>query len=573
MAKRSGAAHVVTIVKRVKDREYRTHLLRRSYRDGDKVRNETLANLSALGEAKVEMIRRALQGKKLVDFDEAVTVTNSLPHGHVAAVLGMARKLEIERLIDRSPSRLRRLALALVIQRVLCAGSKLATSRTLAHSTLSEELDVAGADEDDLYAAMDYLRERQESIERRLAGRHLGDATLVLYDLSSSYFEGRTCPLGMRGYSRDERRGSLQIVYGLLCDHEGRPIAVEVFQGNTLDHQTVQAQIEKLKVRFGLRRVIFVSDRGMVTTANLAALREQRIDWITALKAPQVKALSAAGVVPLSLFDERNMAEIEREEYPGERLVVCRNPLLAAERARKREDLLRATEAKLRPIHERVERGTLRGKDKIGLKVGEVYNTYKMSKHLDVHIEDDCFTFVRKDEQIAAEAALDGIYVLRTSVSAQTLGAPDVVRSYKQLAKVERAFRTMKSDDLQIRPIHHRLEERVRSHVFLCMLAYYLEWHLRKAWAPLLFIDEDPQLAEDPVTQATRSARARAKAQTRRTSSGDTVHSYRTLLDHLATQARSTMTIAGTGHCHKITEPTPLQAKALELVRTPNTAA
>ncbi len=567
MAKRSGAAHVVTIVKRVDEREYRTHLLRRSYREDDKVRNETLANLTSLGDEKVAMIRQALQGKKLVDFDEAVTITNSLPHGHVAAVVAMARKLDLERLIDRTPSRKRRLALTLVVQRVLCANSKLATSRSLAHSTLSEEFDVVGADQDDLYAAMDYLLERQEAIERRLARRHLGDATLVLYDLSSSYFEGRTCPLGMRGYSRDERRGSLQIVYGLLCDRQGRPIAVEVFKGNTIDHQTVRAQIEKLKERFGLRRVVFVSDRGMVTSANLDLLREQQIDWITALKAPQVKALRAAGVIPLSLFDERNMAEIEHEEYPGERLVVCRNPLLATERARKREDLLRATEAKLRPIQERVERGTLRGKDKIGLKVGEVYNRYKMSKHLGLQIEDDRFTFARKDELIAAEAALDGIYVLRTSVNALVLDTPEVVRSYKQLAKVERAFRDMKSDDLQIRPIHHRLEERVRAHVFLCMLAYYLEWHLRKAWAPLLFMDDDPQLGADPVTQATRSARALAKARTQRTASGEIVHSYRTLLDHLALQTRSTMTIAGSGPCHKITEPTPLQAKALELVR------
>ncbi|MGH7716801.1 MAG: IS1634 family transposase [Vulcanimicrobiaceae bacterium] len=573
MAKRSGAAHVVTIVKRVGEREYRTHLLRRSYRDGDKVRNETLANLSALGEEKVAMIRLALQGKKLVNFDEAVTVTNSLPHGHVAALLAMARKLDLERLIDRTPSRKRRLALALVVQRVLSAGSKLASSRYFAHSTLGEELGVIGADQDDLYAAMDYLLERQGAIERRLAGRHLGHATLVLYDLSSSYFEGRTCPLGMRGYSRDERRGSLQIVYGLLCDREGRPIAVEVFQGNTLDHQTVRTQIEKLKERFGLRRVVFVSDRGMVTTANLDLLREQHIDWITALKAPQVKALRAEGALPLSLFDERNMAEIEREEYPGERLVVCRNPLLAQERSRKREDLLRATERKLRPIQERVERGTLRGKAKIGLKVGEVYNTYKMSKHLELRIEDDRFTFMRKDEQIAAEAALDGIYILRTSVSAQAIDTPDVVRAYKQLAKVERAFRTMKSDDLQIRPIHHRLEDRVRAHVFLCMLAYYVEWHLRKVWAPLLFIDDDPQIADDPVTQGTRSACALTKARTRRTSSGEIVHSYRTLLDHMASQARSTMTIAGSPPCHKVTQPTPLQARALELVRALQTAA
>jgi transposase len=567
MAKRSGAAHVVTIVKRVNEREYRTHLLRRSYREGDRVRNETLANLTALGDAKVEMLRQVLQGKTLRNLDDALTITSSLPHGAVAAVLAMARKLNLERLIDRTPSRMRRVALALVVQRILSSHSKLATARSMEHSTLSQELDIVGLDEDALYAAMDYLVERQATIEARLARKHLSNATLVLYDLSSSYFEGSTCPLAMRGYSRDERRGSLQIVYGLLCDHDGRPIAVEVFQGNTIDHQTVQSQIHKLKDRFGLRRVVFVSDRGMVTSANLDYLREHEIDWVTALKAPQVKALRAAGAIPLSLFDSRNMAEIEHEDYPGERLVLCRNPLLAIERARKREDLLRSTEKKLQVIQERVERGTLRGKDKIGLKVGEVYNTYKMSKHLELIIEDNRFTFARKTEQIQAEAALDGMYVLRTSVSSQTLDTADVVRSYKQLAKVERAFRDMKSDDLQIRPIHHRLEDRVRAHVFLCMLAYYVQWHLRQAWAPLLFSDENKSTTDDPVGKAVRSSAAAVKARTRRPGSAEPIHSYRTLLDHLALQTRSTMSIAGSEPCHKITVPTSLQAKALELVR------
>jgi len=568
MAKRSGAAHVVTITKRTKGREYQTHLLRRSYREDGKVRNETLANLTALGNEKVAAIRQLLAGKKLVDFDEAVTITRSLPHGHVAAALNMARKLELERLLSRTPSRNRRLVFALIVQRVLHAGSKLATARLLCDSTLAEELDLLGADEDELYGAMDYLLKEQGAIEKRLAQRHLREATLVLYDLSSSYFEGHTCPIAMRGYSRDKRRGSLQIVYGLLCDQDGRPVAVEVFKGNTIDHQTVQSQIAKLKARFGLQRIIFVSDRGMVTKANLTALSEQHIDWITALKAPQVKELKAQGSIPLSLFDDRNMAEIESEEFPGERLIVCRNPLLAAERARKREELLRATETKLRPIQERVERGTLRGKDKIGLKVGAVCNAYKMSKHLELNIEDHCFTFARKEEQITAEAALDGIYILRTSVRADTVNTADVIRSYKHLQKVERAFRTMKSDDLQIRPIHHRLEDRVRAHVFLCMLAYYLEWHLRQVWAPLLFGDDDPQIADDPVTQATRSARALTKARTRKTACGETAHSYPTLLAHLATQMRSTMTIAGSGPCHKVTQPTPMQAKAFELLRS-----
>jgi transposase len=568
MTKRTGAAHVVTIKKTVKGREYRTDLLRRSYRDGKNVRNETLGNLTHLGPEKVELIRQALRGAKLVDFDQAVTMSDSRPHGHVSAILSMARALDFERLIDRTASRKRRLALALIVQRLIAADSKLGSSRSLGHSTLTDELDLGKVDADALYAAMDYLLERQDAIEKRLARRHLSDATLVLYDLSSSYFEGRTCPLAMRGYSRDEKRGSLQIVYGLLCDRAGRPIAVEVFEGNTLDHQTVLSQVEKLKKRFELSRVVFVSDRGMVTTANLAALREAQIDWITALKAPQVKALNADGVLPLSLFDQRNLAEIDHSDYPDERLIVCRNPLLAKERTRKREDLLRATEAKLKPIQERVERGTLHGEANIGVAVGKVYNTYKMSKHIQLDIKDDRFTFARKEAQIAEEAVLDGMYILRTSVDASKFSAADVVRSYKELAKVERAFRTMKSDDLAIRPIHHRLEDRVRAHVFLCMLAYYLEWHLRKAWAPLLFMDEDPKLADDPVTQATRSAEAVKKAHLRRTKFGESAHSFRTLLEHLALQMRTTMTIAGSGSCYKITEPTPLQSRAFEYART-----
>ena len=567
MAKRTGAAHVVTIKKTVNGREYRTDLLRRSYRDGDHVRNETLANITHFGPEKVEQLRRTMRGEKLVNVDDAITLSDSRPHGHVSAVLSMARALDFERLIDRTTSRKRRLALALVVQRLLAADSKLATSRSLADSTLCEELGLDKVRADDLYAAMDYLLERQEAIEKRLARRHLRDATLVLYDLSSSYFEGHTCPIAMRGYSRDEYRGSLQIVYGLLCDRDGRPVAVEVFKGNTLDHQTVLAQIEKLKSRFELSRVVFVSDRGMVTTANLAALREKQIDWITALKAPQVKALNAAGVLPISLFDDRNLAEIEYDDYPGERLVVCRNPLLADERARKREALLKATEAKLLPIQQRVERGTLHGKDKIGLAVGAVRDKFKMSKHLELEIDDTKFSFSRKAAQIAEEVSLDGIYILRTSVDAQ-FSSGDVVRSYKELAKVERAFRTMKSDDLAIRPIHHRLEDRVRAHVFLCMLAYYLEWHLRKAWAPLLFADENPQKPEDPVTQATRSTEAVRKARSRQTKFGDPAHSFRTLMDHLARQMRVTMTIAGSGTFQRIAEPTPIQARALEYAKS-----
>src|SRR5256714_12316483 len=371
----SGAAHVVTIRKRVGEREYRTHLIRRSYREGGKVHNQTIANITHLGEEKIETLRRALNGERLVNFDDTLTITRTLPHGHVAAVLAMARTLSVERLIDPTPSRKRSLAMALICQRVLCADSKLASVRSLENSTIAQELDVVGADEDDLYAALDYLGERQSGIEERLAGRHLTDGTLVLYDISSSYFEGHTCPIAIRGYSRDKRRGSLQIIYGLLCDRHGVPIAVEVFKGNLLDHQTVKAQIEKIKQRFGIQRVVLVSDRGMVTQANLDALRDGLLDWITGLKAPQLKALRDEGKLSASLFDECNIAQIDgHQEYPGERLIVCRNPLLAAERVRKREALLVATESKFLPIQERVRKGTLRGEDKIGLAVGAVRN-------------------------------------------------------------------------------------------------------------------------------------------------------------------------------------------------------
>jgi transposase len=569
VAKSIRSAHVVTIRKHVNGRVYETHLLRRSYRDGKNVRNQTLGNLTHLAPETIELIRRALRGEQLVPLEEAFRIERSRPHGHVAAVLGMARALEFDRLIDRRPSRRRQLALALIYQRVLEADSKLAMSRTIGDSTLLEELGIEEVDEDGFYAALDYLIERQGAIEGRLARRHLRDGTLVLYDLSSSYFEGRRCPLAARGYSRDRRRGSLQIVYGLLCDRFGRPVAVEVFGGNTVDHQTVRAQIEKLVKRFELERIVLVSDRGMVTDANLGALRAAKIDWITALKAPQVKHLSATKQLPLSLFDERNIAEIESPDYPGERLVVCRNPLVAAERARKREDLLRATEAKLQPIRERVERGTLRGKAVIGLAVGAVRNTYKMSKHLEIEIEDDRFAFERKAEQIAAEAALDGIYILRTTVDVQRLQTADVVRSYKQLAVVERAFRNLKSVDLEVRPIYHHLERRVRAHVFVCMLAYYLQWHLRKVWASLLFEDDDRQTMDDPVAKAVRSAAAQRKARLKTTPEGYAVSSFRTLLDHLATFVRCTVSIAGTsGTCHQLPQPTPLQARALELARS-----
>jgi transposase len=435
-------------------------------------------------------------------------------------VLAAAGRLGLARLLDRSPSRARDLCVAIVCQRVISAGSKLATTRLLGQSTLAIELDVEGADEDELYAAMDWLGERQERIEGRLAARHLKGATLVLYDLSSSYFEGRHCPLAALGYSRDGKRGTLQVTYGLLCDPDGRPVAVEVFEGNTIDSQTVPAQIEKLKNRFGLEAVIVVCDRGMVTKANIAAMGEtEGIGWITALKAPQVKRLVTRGDLQLSLFDQAKLAETESSLFPGERLIVCRNPLVAAERTRKRSERLTATEHELDKLTQRITKGTLQGAAAIGLAVGPELKRYRMRKHFEIEITDTRLSFTRRQAQIDAEQALDGIYVIRISVPDAKLASADVVRSYKSLAKVERAFRTFKAP-LEIRPIGHHLDQRVRAHIFICTLAYYLSWHLQNAWAELLFTDEHPPTPTDPVAKAERSAQATSKAASKRTRQG-----------------------------------------------------
>jgi hypothetical protein len=457
--------------------------------------------------------------------------------------------------------------MAMIVGRVIAPASKLGTVRALEQSTLASELGVAGVDEDDLYGAMDWLFERQARIEDRLARRHLSDGELVLYDVSSSYFEGRSCPLARLGYSRDGRRGTPQIIYGLLCDKPGRPIAVEVFSGELHDDKTLPSQLTKLKTRFALKTVVVVSDRGMVTKANIELLRDtEGAGWITALKAPQIRKLVAQGALQLSLFDEHNLAEITAEDYPGERLVVCRNPLVAAERARKRAELLHATEHGLAEIADRVTRGTLHGADQIGLAVGPAVKRYRMKKHFELQITDTSFTFARKTDQTPAEAALDGNSVLRTSVPAGTLATADVVRSYKGLEQVERAFGTFKGPELEIRPIHHRLEDRVRAHVFLCMLAYYLTWHLRTAWAPLLFKDEQPPIPADPVAKASRSPAAQRKAQTKRTAAGEHCHSYRSLLAELATLTRNTIRLRdATATFDKLAEPTPLQTHALDL--------
>jgi len=560
--------HVAKIERRHGGRVYTYWLVRRSVREGRRVRHETVANVSKLPASAIEALRRALAGEALVAAGELFATERSLPHGQVRAVLRAARKLGFARLLDRAPSRERSLALAMIVQRVLTPGSKLACTRQLSQSTLAEELELGGVDADDLYAALDWLGQRQERIEARLARRHLGEGMLVLYDVSSSYFEGRTCPLLQHGYSRDRRRGTLQIVYGLVCDPEGRPLAIEVFAGGVHDHETLLAQVERLRHRFGLRTVVLVVDRGMVTEANLEALRgEEGIAWISALKAPAVKKLVKEGSLQLSLFDQLNLAEIDSPDYPDERLVVCRNPLVAKERRRKRADLLEATEALLAPIKARVDAGTLRGAAEIGLAVGAVVNKRKVKKHFQLEIGDDRFEYRRKEEQIAEEAALDGFYVLRTSVPAEQLSAPEVVRSYKALAQAERAFRTLKGPDLELRPIHHRLEQRVRAHAFLCLLAYYLEWHLRKVWAELLFDDERSPLPEDPVAKQERSPEAKRKASTKRTAAGETCHSFRTLLGELALVVRNTNRVRGSqATFDTVTEPDPTQARAFELI-------
>ena len=566
--------HVAKIERRHGERVYTYWLVRRSVREGKRVRHETVANVSKLPAAALEALRRALAGEALVAAGELFTTERSLPHGHVRAVLGMASRLGLARLLERAPSRDRSLALAMIVQRVLAPGSKLACTRQLAQSTLAEELELGAVDADDLYAALDWLGARQERIEARLARRHLVEGGHVLYDVSSSYFEGRTCTLLAFGYSRDGRPGSLQIVYGLLCDAEGRPIAIEVFPGGVHDDKTLPAQIEKLRRRFGLQTVVLVIDRGMVTQANMEALAaEQGVGWITALKAPQVKKLVREGSLQLSLFDQQNLGEIESADYPGERLVVCRNPLVAAERARKRDDLLAATEAALAPIKQRVEQGTLTGAAAIALAVGQLIGKRKVKKHFQLEITDLRFAYSRRQAQIEQEAALDGFYVLRTNLAEQALAAADVVRSYKQLAHAEQAFRTLKGPELQIRPIRHRRDDRVRAHAFLCLLAYYLEWHLRQAWAELLFVDEQPPLAADPVAAAERSQAAKRKASTRKTANGDTCHSFTSLLAELALIVRNTNRVRGqTATFYTITDPNHTQERALELSATsPNT--
>lgn len=570
MASREGAVHVATTRRVYKGKTYESHLLRRSYREGGKVLHETLGNLSHLPAETIELIRRSLRGERLVGAEERLEIVRSQPHGHVAAVLASLRGQGLDKLLDREPSRERDLALAMIVARVLDPRSKLATTRAWSQSTLADELQVSDADEDDLYAAMDWLLERQERIEKGLAKRHLSDGSLVLYDLTSTYFEGHTCPLAQLGYSRDGKRGLAQIVFGLMTDSRGCPIAVEVFAGNTGDPTTVTTQVEKLRKRFGLQSVVVVGDRGMLTAARIREdLAPAGLSWITALRAPAIDALRAGGSLQLSLFDDKDLGEITDPAYPGERLVVCRNPLLADERSRKRTELLAGTERDLLRIKTQVDAGKLRGEKAIALRVGRVIERFKMAKHFVLHIEATSFRFERNQAQIDEEAALDGFYVLRTNVANTQLDTAAVVTSYKSLSQVERAFRSIKTVDLHVRPIHHRTEARVRAHVLLCMLAFHLQWHMQRAWAPMLFADETPpgRTGKSPVSPAQRSAAAENKAASKRRPDGQPVHSFRTLLGELATIVRNRVRPVGaddTASFELNTIPTPLQREALE---------
>jgi hypothetical protein len=547
-------------------------LLRESYRDGDSVKTRTLSNLTHWPADKLEALRRLLKGEtSLSDPTQRFQIERSLPHGHIAAVLGMTRKLGLDRLLPGKPERLAKLALAMIVARVIEPAAKLATARQLSEDTaahsLGAVLGLGDVDEDELYTALDWLGQAQPNIEAALAHKHLKNGCLVLYDLTSSYLEGRSCELARYGYSRDGQRDKPQIVFGLLCAADGCPVAVEVFEGNTADPTTLAAQIEKLRQRFQLNRVVLVGDRGMITAARIEAdLRPAGLDWITALRAPDIRALAEdGGPLQLSLFDTRDMAEITAPDYPGERRVVCRNPALAIERARKREDLLLATERDLARIQAVVARETkpLRGRDKIGLRVGRVLGRRKMAKHIQLTIEETAFSFVRDKASIAREAALDGFYVVRTSVPKVELDSTATVLAYKSLAHVERAFRTIKTTELEVRPIHHRLAGRVRAHVFLCMLAYYVMWHMRQALAPLLFDDHERDAAAgariSPVAPAKVSVAARKKAASRRTVEGHPVHSFRTLLQDLATLARNVVNIGDAPPTVMLTRATHIQ--------------
>ncbi len=550
------------------------YLLRESYREGARVHKRTLANLSSLADEQILAIRAVLRGETWQPVAQSFEITASRAHGHVQAVALAMQRVGFASLIASKPSRERDRVLAMVAARIVAPHTKLATTRWWHTTTLAEDGGVAACDEDDLYAAMDWLLARQDRIQKKLAARHLSAGGLVLYDLSSSYFEGTTCPLARLGYSRDGTKGLLQVNDGLLTDVRGCPVAVSVFEGNTADSRTFMPEVKRLREEFGIERMVMVGDRGMISSKAIEELREaDGIGWITALRSVSIRALVEQGQLQLGLFDERNLIELRSPDYPGERLVACRNPELAKLRAHKREALLAATEKNLQKIKARVDAATLSGREEIGVRVGKVINQYKVAKHFELAIGDTTFTFARTHDGIAAEAALDGIYIIRTSVPAAQMDAPACVRNYKSLAQVERAFRSLKTMDLKVRPIHHRLADRVRAHIFLCLLAYYVEWHLREAWRELMFADTDQQAkaTRDPVAPARRSKAALAKAARHTLDDGTPVHSFATLLGELATIVRNTCRTPNAGPdaptFEIVTTPNAKQTRALELIQ------
>jgi hypothetical protein len=571
MARQSAAMHVVTSKRRHRGREYETTLVRRSYRDGDRVRKQTLANLSHLPPEAVDAVRRVLRGEALVAAGEMLRIERSLPHGHVAAVLGVLRDLDLERVLSRERCRERDLCVAMICQRLLAPGSKLSATRRFGQTTLADQLDLGLVSERELLGAMDWLLARQDRIERTLARRHLAAEGYVLYDLSSSYLEGRCCPLAAIGYSRDGKRGSLQINYGLICAPDGRPVAIELHPGNSGDPATVPAAAAAVADRFGIERAVIVGDRGMLTDTQIRYLADRRLGFISALRAPQIAKLTVAPDVALTIFDEYALAEIRSPEFPGERLVVCRNPAVATERARKRRELLAATERDLEKIAASVAgpRGRLRDAPaaEIGRRAGAIVNKHKMAKHFSLDISDGHFAYQRKHAQIDDEALLDGLYVIRTDQPARDLSAPAAVRAYKQLKVAERAFRHLKSPELEIRPIYHHLEDRVRAHAFLCLLAYYLQFELTDRLAPLLYSDDTPQATTNPVAPARPSPAALAKTSCHHSRDGHQLHTLTDLLAELGTLTRNHVRVLATGHSYQqLTQPTALQTRALELL-------
>lgn len=571
VGKQKLAMHVDEIRRVYKDKVYVTTLLRHTYRENGKIKQKTLANLSALPSNVIAVVKAMVQGAAFAPVGQTVDIVRSVRHGDVACALATAKRLGLADILDPTPSRMRDLALAMILARVVDPRSKLATSRVWRTSTLPEDMGIHDVTEDDLYAAMDWLLERQPRIEAALARKHLAEGGLVLYDLTSTYVEGSHCSLARFGYSRDKKRGKRQIEYGLLTDARGVPVAVEVFAGNTSDPQTVATQVDKLRTRFHLERVVLVGDRGMLTSARIDALRKQGgVDWVSSLRAPQIRMLVEQGAIQLTLFDEKDLAEVESPEFPGERLIVCKNPALAGERTRKRKELLAATEDRLSVVARQVAEGRIKDEGKIGERVGRVIDRYKMQKHFGWKVADGQLVYWRDEAAIESEASLDGLYVIRTSVGPEKLTTKQAVLTYKSLSRVERAFRTLKSVDLRVRPIHHRSEGRVRAHVLLCMLAYYVEWHLREAWAPLLYTDEEPgrRAGASPVTAAVRSESGREKVARGTTVDGLGLHSFETLLADLGTVMRNLTQIPAMPDVPAFwvtTTPSPVQRRALEL--------